>query len=156
MTSSPLTSHDLVKQLTTNYAYISEVSAHWIAAYFRSDKLRLPRSVDEAHDLADRNAAWVRRRYPFALNWLSDSNSTSVGFWSCVLLRAAARLARRSHDIILHCSWPQIADGLLEDMGLPAKRSGGNWLTWLFKTTNIEELAKLKEERDAKRRGLTT
>ncbi|KAN0138715.1 hypothetical protein V8E53_003703 [Lactarius tabidus] len=115
---------------TTNHAYISEVSAHWIASYFRRDELRIPRSVGEAHDLADRNAAWVRRRYPYTLNWTGDSGSTAVAFWS----------------------WPQVADELLEDMGLPSGRSGGNWLTWPFKRIDLAEVANLKEERDAKRR----
>ncbi|KAH9023039.1 FAD/NAD-P-binding domain-containing protein [Lactarius deliciosus] len=55
--------------LSTHHAYISELSAHWIAAYFRRDELRLPRSVDEALDLADRDAAWVRQRYPYTQNW---------------------------------------------------------------------------------------
>jgi len=116
---------------TTNHAYVSEVSAHWIASYFRRDELRLPRSVDEAHEVADRDAAWVRRRYPYTLHGTGESNSTAVSFWS----------------------WPQLADDLLEDMGLPAQRSGGNWLTWPFKPVDVgAELATLKEERDAKRR----
>jgi len=112
--------------------------------------------VDEARDLADRDAAWVRRRYPYTQTWTGESNATAVSFWSCVLLRGAARLARGSHDIILHGRWPQLADDLLEDMGLPSKRSGGNWLTWPFKPVDLDELAHLKDERDSKRRGLTT
>ncbi|KAH8989242.1 FAD/NAD-P-binding domain-containing protein [Lactarius akahatsu] len=120
--------------LSTHHAYISELSAHWIAAYFRRDELRLPRSVDEALDLADRDAAWVRRRYPYTQNWTSESNATGICFWS----------------------WPQLADNLLEDMGLPARRSGGNWLTWPFKPMDIDHLAHLKEEREAKRRSSTT
>ncbi|KAI9442792.1 FAD/NAD-P-binding domain-containing protein [Lactarius psammicola] len=119
--------------LSTHPSYIAEVSAHWIAAYFRRDELRLPRSVDEARDKADRDAAWVRRRYPYNPSWTGESNATAVCFWS----------------------WPQLADGLLEDMGLPAKRSGGNWLTWPFKPVDLDELAHLKEERDAQRRGST-
>jgi len=90
--------------------------------------------VDEARDLADRDAAWLRRRYPYALKWTNESHATAIAFWS----------------------WPQLADDFLEDMGLPAKRSGGNWLTWLFKTVDIDELARLTEERDVKRRSLTT
>ncbi|KAF8266471.1 FAD/NAD-P-binding domain-containing protein [Lactarius quietus] len=116
---------------TTNHAYISEVSAHWIASYFRRDELRLPRSIDEAHEMADRDAAWVRRRFPYTLHGTADSNSTAVFFWT----------------------WPQLADDLLEDMGLPVQRSGGNWLTWPFKPVDIgAELGTLKEERDTKRR----
>jgi dimethylaniline monooxygenase (N-oxide forming) len=45
-----------------------------------------------------------------------------------------------------------VADELLEDMGLPSGRSGGNWLTWPFKRIDLAEVANLKEERDAKRR----
>ena len=108
--------------------------------------------MDEAHDIADRDAAWVRRRYPHALNWTGDSNATAVNFWSYVLLRGVAQLSGDSRDIVLYCRWPQLADDLLEDMGLPAQRNGGGWLTWPFKPVNIAELANLKEERDAKRR----
>ena len=106
--------------------------------------------MNEAYDLADRDAAWVRRRYPHTLNWTGDSNATAVNFWSCVLLRGAAR--RLSAGLTLDCRWPQLADDLLEDMGLPSERSGGNWLTWPFKPIDLAELANLKDERDAKRR----
>ena len=47
--------------------------------------------------------------------------------------------------------WPQHADDLLEDMGLPIMRSGGNALTWPFKVVDLKEISTLKEERDAKR-----
>ena len=50
--------------------------------------------------------------------------------------------------------WPQVADDLLEDMGLEVMRSGGNWLTWPFHTVSIKELGKLKEERDARRSAI--
>jgi hypothetical protein len=45
--------------------------------------------------------------------------------------------------------WPQLVDDLLEDMGVPAMRSGGNWLTWPFKVVNQNEISTLKVERDA-------
>lgn len=48
-------------------------------------------------------------------------------------------------------SWPQYADELLEDMELPALRSGGSWFTWAFKPMNIHELDTLHEERRANR-----
>ena len=32
---------------------------------------------------------------------------------------------------------------MLEDMGLPFMRSGGNWLTWPFKVLNVDELSTL-------------
>ena len=47
--------------------------------------------------------------------------------------------------------WPQHVDDLLEDMGLPIMRSGGNALTWPFKVVDLKEISTLKEERDAKR-----
>ncbi len=47
--------------------------------------------------------------------------------------------------------WPQVADDLLEDMGLKVIRSGGSWLTWPFRVVQIKEIAGLKEERDARR-----
>ena len=45
-------------------------------------------------------------------------------------------------------SWPQFVDDLLEDMGVPAMRSGGNWLSWPFKVIDLEEISTLKAERD--------
>jgi dimethylaniline monooxygenase (N-oxide forming) len=42
-------------------------------------------------------------------------------------------------------------DELLEDMDLPSFRSGGNWLTWPFKVTDLQEISSLGSERDAKR-----
>lgn len=51
-------------------------------------------------------------------------------------------------------SWPQFVDELLEDLGVPAMRSGGNWLTWPFKVVDLNEISTLKAERDAKRHGV--
>jgi dimethylaniline monooxygenase (N-oxide forming) len=48
-------------------------------------------------------------------------------------------------------SWPQAVDELLEDMGFKTIRSGGNWLTWPFKVIDLEEISKLKEEREENR-----
>ncbi|KAI9460710.1 FAD/NAD-P-binding domain-containing protein [Russula earlei] len=112
-------------------AYVCEVSAHWISAYFRRDALRVPQSVGAALDAAEHDGAWVRRRYPYTLNWVDESQTSSVAFWT----------------------WPQLVDELLEDMGVRAMRSGGNWLTWPFKVVDLDEISSLKEERDAKRRG---
>lgn len=47
--------------------------------------------------------------------------------------------------------WPQHADDLLEDMGLPVMRSGGNALTWPFQVVDLKEIQNLKEERDTRR-----
>lgn len=48
-------------------------------------------------------------------------------------------------------SWPQMADELLEDMELPNMRSGGNWLTWIFKVVDLKEIKDLHGERERKR-----
>lgn len=51
-------------------------------------------------------------------------------------------------------SHPQLVDELLEDMGLPIHRSGGNWLSWPFKVIDLKEVEKLHHEREEKRRRL--
>ena len=70
------------KQFSTHPAYVCEVSAHWISAYFRRDALRLPQNVGEALDAAEHDGAWVRRRYPYALNCMDESNTSTVTFWT--------------------------------------------------------------------------
>ncbi|KAI6131220.1 FAD/NAD(P)-binding domain-containing protein [Pisolithus croceorrhizus] len=114
---------------TVNNGYAFEVMAHWISSYFLGDKMRLPSSPEEATKLAGRNAAWMRRRFPEMLLWVNESYSSDLAFWS----------------------WPQAMDELLEDMGLPIMRSGGNWLTWPFKVITPAEIKNLREERRAKR-----
>ncbi|KAF8415728.1 hypothetical protein L210DRAFT_3430732, partial [Boletus edulis BED1] len=49
--------------------------------------------------------------------------------------------------------WPQTTDELLDDMGLPNMRSGGNWIMWLpvLKAISVDEIARLREERHTKR-----
>lgn len=47
--------------------------------------------------------------------------------------------------------WPQAMDDLLDDMGVPSMRGGGNWLTWPFKIISPAEIKNLGEERRAKR-----
>ncbi|KAH8112129.1 hypothetical protein DFH11DRAFT_1728943 [Phellopilus nigrolimitatus] len=49
-------------------------------------------------------------------------------------------------------NYPQLVDDLLEDMGLPIMRGGGNWLTWPFKVIDLREIEHLHDERLAKRR----
>jgi len=115
---------------TTNNGYTYEVSAHWISSYFLNDPfLRLPSSTEQAIYLAERNAAWLRKRYPLMLAAINESYSSDLAFWS----------------------WPQATDTLLEDMGLRSMRSGGNIFSWVFKVIDLAEIAKLKEERDLKR-----
>ncbi|KIY47188.1 FAD/NAD(P)-binding domain-containing protein [Fistulina hepatica ATCC 64428] len=115
---------------STNNGYSWEVAAHWISSYFLGDPfLRVP-ALEEASAEAEREAEWMRRRFPETLRWVNESYSAGIAFFT----------------------YPQAADDLLEDMGLPAMRSGGNWLTWPFKVIDLNEIMMLKEERDAKRR----
>lgn len=117
---------------TTNNGYSFEVMSHWISSYFLNDAMRLPSSPEEALKHADRNAKWMRKRYPDQLLLVNESHSSTVCF----------------------LAWPQYIDELLEDMGLRSMRSGGNWLTWAFKVIDVQEIATLKEERDAQRNQL--
>ncbi|EIW77405.1 FAD/NAD(P)-binding domain-containing protein [Coniophora puteana RWD-64-598 SS2] len=112
---------------TTNPGYAYEVTANWISSYFLGDTMRLPSSSEEALVHTERNAAWLRKRYPGALAWINESYSSSLAFWS----------------------WPQMTDELLEDMGVTSMRSGGNWFTWPFRVISVDELKILRDERRA-------
>ena len=70
-------------------------------------------------------------------------------------LMVATPLSAWAHMYDLsHHSWPQFVDDLLEDMGVRAMRSGGNWLSWPFKVVDLDEISTLKAERDnINRRG---
>ncbi|KAL4071253.1 hypothetical protein V8B97DRAFT_2043915 [Scleroderma yunnanense] len=114
---------------TTNNTFIYEVTAHWISSYFLGDKMHLPTSPEEALRLTERNAAWMRRRFPGMLLWANESFSSVFPLWS----------------------WPQVMDELLDDMGLPSMRGCGNWLTWPFKVISPAEIKDLSEERRARR-----
>lgn len=115
---------------TTNCGYVYETSAHWISSYFLSDKfLRVPSSSEEAFLATEREAAYLRKRFPDMLLWTNESGNGVVKFFG----------------------WPQYAEELLEDMDLPGFRSGGNWLTWPFKVMDNSEIFSLGLEREAKR-----
>ncbi|KAF8551014.1 FAD/NAD(P)-binding domain-containing protein [Imleria badia] len=119
---------------TANNGYTYELIAHWISSYFLGDQMRLPSTVEEALVETERNAAWLRKRFPHMLLWVNESSSSGHAFWS----------------------WPQAMDELLDDMGLLSMRSGGNWLTWPFKTITVDEIATLREERRARREASGT
>ncbi|KAG6861662.1 hypothetical protein C0995_013664 [Termitomyces sp. Mi166 len=54
---------------TTNNGYSFEVSAHWISSYFLGDRMQLPSTAEEALASAERNSAWMRKRFPNMLLW---------------------------------------------------------------------------------------
>ncbi|KAM5542339.1 hypothetical protein V8D89_003798 [Ganoderma adspersum] len=114
---------------STHFGYMLEVSSHWISSYFLGDDMRLPATPEAALEETERQSAWLRHRYPQVSPTANSSHTSNIGFWG----------------------WPQVADDLLEDMGLEVMRSGGSWLTWPFRVMQIKELARLKEERDARR-----
>ncbi|KAI0677681.1 FAD/NAD(P)-binding domain-containing protein [Trametes maxima] len=115
--------------LSINIGYTAEVCAHWISSYFMEDPMRLPESVEAAVVATEREAAWLKQRYPQVPSALNPSYTAFLTFFN----------------------WPQHADDLLEDMGLRIMRSGGNALTWPFKVVQLNEIINVKEERDARR-----
>ena len=68
-------------KFTGNPGYTNEVVAHWIASYFRGDKMRLP-SSQEAFQKAEEQSAWMKVRFPNMLSWVNESYSTSLDFWT--------------------------------------------------------------------------
>lgn len=86
---------------------------------------------EEAIRGAERDAAWLRQRYP-SRDCFTDTVS------SCNPADALAY-------------WPHYADSLFEDMGVPAHRSGKMFMLWPFQTIDVAELATLGEERRVKR-----
>ncbi|KAJ7158509.1 FAD/NAD-P-binding domain-containing protein [Mycena filopes] len=114
---------------SVNDGYSFEVMAHWISSYFLGDKMKLPSTAEEALVRTERDAMWLRKRFP-------DTN-------------LSANEAHTSYTVFF--TWPQQTDELLEDMYLPSMRSGGNWFTWPFKVIKVKELATLHEERAANR-----
>ncbi|KAJ6620258.1 FAD/NAD-P-binding domain-containing protein [Mycena sp. CBHHK59/15] len=116
--------------LATNDGYSFEVTAHWISSYFLGDRMKLPKTPEEALKHTERDAMWLRKRHPDLNLSLNEACTSYSVFWT----------------------WPQHSDELLEDMYLPSMRSGGNWFTWPFKVISIDELATLHEEREANRR----
>ncbi|KAJ7471464.1 FAD/NAD-P-binding domain-containing protein [Mycena galericulata] len=114
---------------TANMGYTCEVIAHWVSSYFLGDNMDIPKTPEEAYQHTERNAAWIRRRYPGTLTFVNESYTADIAFWT----------------------YPQHADRLLEQMGLQSMRSGGNWFTWPFKAIDSEELKTLAEERSQRR-----
>ncbi|KAF8699385.1 hypothetical protein AX14_000999 [Amanita brunnescens Koide BX004] len=115
-----------------NIGYVSEVSAHWISSYFLKDPMRLPPSAEEALAAGEYYSAWLRKRWPNLS--MNESYSGAVCLWD----------------------WCQHADTLLIDMHLPYMRSGGNWLTWPFQVIQQNEIARLGEERRARRLSISS
>ncbi|OSC97983.1 FAD/NAD-P-binding domain-containing protein [Trametes coccinea BRFM310] len=120
--------------ISLNNGYTVEVASHWISSYFLSDPMRIAQTPEEAFKETERDAAWLKRRYPEVPTALNASLTGYLAFWT----------------------WPQHVDDLLEDMGLPVMRGGGNGLTWPFHVIDLKEIEHLKEERDAKRAEISS
>jgi len=78
---------------------------------------------------AERNAAWLRLCYPAVRPCTNDSVQCDIVYFDGY----------------------QFEDDLLEDMGLPIIRGGGNWANWLFKIHESSQLTTIGEERRANR-----
>ncbi|KAI0355438.1 FAD/NAD-P-binding domain-containing protein [Trametes cingulata] len=115
--------------LSINNGYTSEVVSHWISSYFLGDNMHMPQTTEAAIAATEREAAWLKQRYPQVPTALNPSYTAFLAFMA----------------------WPQYTDDLLKDMGLRVMRSGGNALSWPFKVIDLDELKTLKEERDARR-----
>jgi hypothetical protein len=73
---------NLVNQFNTNRGYVYETSAHWISSYFLGDKfLRVPSSPEEAFLATEREAAYLRKRYPDTSLWTNESEAVIKFFW---------------------------------------------------------------------------
>lgn len=46
--------------------------------------MRLPSTLAEGYEHTERNAAWMRRRYPDQLLWMDESYTTSIAWWTYV------------------------------------------------------------------------
>ncbi|TFK17023.1 FAD/NAD(P)-binding domain-containing protein [Coprinopsis marcescibilis] len=110
---------------TINPGYTFEVAAHWTSSYFLGDKMRLPATAEEAAAEAEDVINFGKVRFPQTPFWRHGSGGVTPDAWT----------------------WPQAADELLEDMYLETRRSGGNWLNWVIKAINVDELCNIGDER---------
>lgn len=67
-------------KFTADNGYTLEVGAHWISAYFLGEKMRLPKTVEEAEEETVRQLAWILRRYPMAKAWKNPSYGSHFAF----------------------------------------------------------------------------
>lgn len=114
--------------------------------------MRIPATPEAALQETERQSAWLRHRYPQVSPTANSSYTSNIGFWGCVELASSlASFSPNPTSLVPLARWPQVADDLLEDIGLKVMRSGGSWLTWPFRVVQIKEIAGLKEERDVRR-----
>ena len=69
-------------QFTANPGYTNEVVAHWVSSYFQGDRMKLPKTTEEAMLEAEKDSVWMKVRFPTMLSWVNDSYSTSLDFWT--------------------------------------------------------------------------
>jgi hypothetical protein len=69
-------------KLATNDGYTFEVIAHWISSYFLGDKMKLPKTPEEALKLTERDAMWLRKRHPDLNLSLNEACTSYSVFWT--------------------------------------------------------------------------
>jgi len=141
-------------QFSANNGYTFEVGAHWISAYFLGEDMRIPRSPAEARAATVEHLAWVRKRYSDCDILSNPAHASYIAYlwYVCLLVPTICCRALMFDLYPPSLSWPQHADGLLEDMHLTSRRRKGAALSWVFKRIVNEELRSLGAERRANRR----
>jgi hypothetical protein len=58
------------------------VNAHWISAYFLGEKMKLPKTPEDATEAVTKHLAWVMRRYPACAVWNNPSYAAYIPYLS--------------------------------------------------------------------------
>lgn len=79
---SELVDSKLILQLTVNDGYSFEVISHWISSYFLGDKMKLPKTPEEALKETERDTMWFRKRYPDLNLSHNEAHTSYAVFWT--------------------------------------------------------------------------
>ena len=74
----------VVLQVSPNNGYTVEVASHWISSYLLGDEMRLPKTPEAAFAETEREAAWLKQRYPEIPTALNASLTGDLAFWTYV------------------------------------------------------------------------
>ncbi|EEB94148.1 hypothetical protein MPER_07087, partial [Moniliophthora perniciosa FA553] len=64
---------------TTNNGYTFEVMSHWISSYFLKDDMKIPKSPEEAHKEAEREARWTKKNIRISCCGYTDELLEDMG-----------------------------------------------------------------------------